>query len=252
MKTQLLTLLIISSALISCKDEGEPQAEISIEDEIAQLPEIEADRIEQHQIKTIKISTQLKDASTETPIQELKLEYTSNGKLASVKRQNEEVISSYDYTGNSVSNLKNGIQTIYQLDNSGLGVSDTKNTQYYYKSGFLVRTVSLADITEYIYNQDGNLTSYGPNASFTYTNLKNTIRQEVFGPMTFHSTFREDFLGRFSTNLLETASFREDGINYSLQFSYTLDNTGRVSQMVITRTSTDGIVDGVITYDLGY
>ena len=82
--------------------------------------------------------------------------------------------------------------------------------------------------------------------TYEYTDYINNIRQEVLRTTTFHWSFRDLFLGKFSTNLLKSVSFNGEK---ALEFSYQFDHLNRVSKVIVNRTVP---VSATIEYQISY
>lgn len=107
---------------------------------------------------------------------------------------------------------------------------------------------------------DGNLLyfeSESVKAKYEYYDYPNTIRQEILSPQAIQWTFRDSYLGKFSTNLIKKITFPEFGLPtdfvYVLDFSYEFDKQKRVSKMFINRNDIKtGIACAKFEYTFSY
>ena len=145
-------------------------------------------------------------------------------------------------------------QMTFQLNKEGLAenaegilVSNGKKnkTQYFYKNGYLTGMADDTYLTTLKYSGNGNLLEWnGINhqrakvqISYEYTDYPNSIHQEISSWQTPHFSYRGSFLGKYSSHLLKRAIIKENGGNLTMDFSYTFDAAGRVSEMLIKRSS---------------
>lgn len=128
--------------------------------------------------------------------------------------------------------------------------------QYFYKNGYLVGMSDDFYLTKLKYNANGNLLEWNGVThqrekvliSYEYTDYPNIIRQEITSWITPHFTYRGDFLGKYSSNLLKRAVITQGSSgSYTLNFSYTFDTEGRLSSMLIKRDS-----EGDVLYEYSY
>lgn len=142
----------------------------------------------------------------------------------------------------------------YNMDNAGLIVStkeDPNEQLFIYKNGFPLRRISGSTFIN-IFDKNGNIINRnaGKVTDFEYTNLPNTIRQEIRSTNSLQLDFRDVYAGKFSANLLKKCSFLTDLQKDELNFSYELDDKGRVMKMLIDRTW--GTLKFVYTYEYTY
>lgn len=143
-----------------------------------------------------------------------------------------------------------GLVGKYTLNESGIGEKATityegksNEMHYLYKNGYWVSSYGTdGTITTRAFSKEGNLLQwqtidkYGSvlyNATYEYTDIPNTIRQEINRWEAVHFAFRGDVLGKYSTHLVSKATI--NGINI-LNFEYTKDNANRVKNISIKRT----------------
>ena len=266
MKNQLYTLLIFAALIISCKDKTAdtvlPKGP-SIEEEIDQLPPINAPQIEQLQVKSMDVSLKLKSSNSGPVNFTLSYNYDQAGKLTSVFDGKAE-IRKYAYSPAEVVLSSGEDKTVYKLDENNRAIQDSRDYYYYYKNGFLVKS-NTNTTSSYSYTSDGDLLKYtatanhgdvnlNREASYSYYDIENNIRQEVLGTVTFHWTFRDSFLGNYSTHLIKTAYIKEGSEESILSFTYEFDDQNRVSKVIIDREglNNNSSADAIITYKLNY
>ncbi|HLO44358.1 MAG TPA: hypothetical protein VK175_08505 [Leadbetterella sp.] len=256
MRTNLLLLLCLFIAFSSCKDQSNSPvaAEDTILKEVAALPEITSPDIIQESFR--KIEVELSPSNTnQTAKFTYSLDYFSDGKIKAIHEANNNLYR-FDYQ-NSVLTIQNAEQTNkIKLTEKGLAdynQGENSNTKYYFKNNFLVKRKDNL-ITDFQYSTNGNLMNYvGSNtkAEYQYTSYLNNIRQEVLSPQAVHWTFRDTYLGNFSTNLLQKAVFnRGKQDETTLDFSYTFDQNNKVTKVIIQRKAPSG--SDTITYSYSY
>ena len=186
--------------------------------------------------------------------------YGSNNELLHIVTGNDTIFQERtDRTTKTAFSKVSGETTTFQLNAEGLAQSSKGttastpkrevNTRYFYKNGFLVSMANETKLTKFEYNGQGNLLSWSgvnhqgltTNASYEYTDIPNTIRQEITSWITPHFSMRGDFLGKYSSRLLKkmtvnTTSGISSGNNNILEFTYTFDGNGRISRMTIQRS----------------
>lgn len=229
--------------------------ETQILEEIKQQPEITAKVIEQIPFKKMDVLLSFDSGSNTTPTKyNYEIEYFSNGKIKIIKADNKEMIS-IDYSTNQVLVNKGSKTDKYELGNDNLAKNTIDGLQkYYYKNGYSSRTNSSSNPFIKNYSNDGNLIhveTYTEKSNYEYYNYPNNIRQEVLRPEAIHWGFRDDYLGRFSTNLLKKVAFVNSAT--TLDFTYQFDNNNRVSKMIIERrVSNFSPENGTIEYTFSY
>lgn len=246
-------LLLISILALSCSKKENISAVDSFEQqvlkEIRNQPDITADAIEQHNFKEMNVEGQYTSGMTTNF--KYKLVYNSDGKISSVSTAGKEFLS-FEYVGNHLNLKSEAIEKKYELDVNGLATKSSLNAKYYYKNGFLIRDTGEFS-SKNLYSPNGNLvlreTSEG-KIYYEYTDFKNTIRQEIVRGEAIHWTFRDSYLGRFSTNLLKKVQFA-DNFNTILEYSYEFDDKSRVKTMIIKR-SRNSFQDAVFKYNFVY
>jgi hypothetical protein len=155
--------------------------------------------------------------------------YDVDGKIKNIKSDKEEYFN-FDYTPNSLNRVSSEGKKQYILDKDGLATSASDLGKLYYKNGYFV--ANSGSIKNHIsYSKDGNLIERNGGV-FEYTDYPNTIRQDISSSQGIHSTFRDSYLGKYSSNLLKKAQFMEEG-GYNLIFKYELDAQNRVKLMTI-------------------
>ncbi|UBM60548.1 hypothetical protein LAG90_07825 [Marinilongibacter aquaticus] len=258
-----LSTLCIGLLLSSCKENTQnpdPTDPVLTVDEIAKKyldaqVDIEAAEVTPDNFKTMKVTLDFEgEGST---VYNYGLDYYEDGRLKSYQELGDEsTTKTYSYSDDQVSlESDNGLIKSYALDAQGLAIKANDyegEKQYFYKNGYLVYAMLAEPSNLRVYDQNGDLTQLGDYAKYEYTDYPNTVRQEVTGPMTVHWTFRDSFLGKFSTNLLKSASFNESNSKWTLQFDYAFDEQGRVTQIVIDRLWEATNETSTITYDLSY
>lgn len=81
--------------------------------------------------------------------------------------------------------------------------------------------------------------------------LNNNPILEVLKPKAIHWSFRDYYIGKFSTNLLKKATFTNSAT--TLDFTYQFDSNNRVSKMIIERKSSNfSPSDGTIKCTFSY
>lgn len=255
MKTNIYLLVLLTTSFLSCKDDT-PENEVfpqgkTIEEQLSELQEIKSSGTEQLAISHIDLKLEFKDAEGSSNIP-IKLSYSQDGKIKNVTVA-EMNLYDYEYNGNELIVNASTEPLIYQLDENGLAIYNNRTAGYYYKNGFLVFMYANTTRT-FSYSPEGDLQSLvetlGTKATYTYTDYENNIRQEVLSPSAVHWTFRDSFLGHYSSHLIKTATFEEQGEITTLSFNYTFDDQGRVSEVLINRNGTIG--SAILTYSLKY
>lgn len=79
-------------------------------------------------------------------------------------------------------------------------------------------------------------------ALYTYTTFPNTIQQEINYWAAPHFALRGDFLGKYSSHLVEKVVFTNRAGDSTLDFSYTFDSQNRVTKVVIKRNLSDDAI----------
>ena len=229
--------------------------ENQILEEIKQQPDITAKVVKQLPFKRMDILLSLGSGSnTASAKHNYEIEYLTNGKNKTIKADNKEMIS-IDYGTSQVSVNKGSSIDKYELGNDNLAKNTVDGLQkYYYKNGYSSRTNSTSNPFIKNYSKDGNLThleTYTEKSNYEYYDYPNNIRQEVLRPEAIHWGFRDDYLGRFSTNLLKKVVFINSAT--TLDFTYQFDNNNRVLKMIIERrVSNFSLENGTIKYTFSY
>jgi hypothetical protein len=253
---KLFASLILLLSFFSCdKKTNSPISEDSTLKEVALLPEISGIEVKQNNFKTVSMELILENTPNITNTS-YALEYFNDGKIKKIKNIPEDSFD-FDYQNQSLIIRKNNFEAILQLNDKGL--AETKNqdfteTKFYFKNDFLVRKKNNFTIEKFDYSSNGNLLSYeGPKytANFSYSNIPNTIRQEILEPTAFHWTFRDKYLGNYSSHLIKNALFNKGKYDeVFLDFSYKFDDNNKVIEMIINRKTAQG--SGQIVYNYTY
>jgi hypothetical protein len=265
-KLRLLPVILVNFLLVSCYENDtnrDPIAAIPFDDsqilqDVKNHPEIFAPNIEQLRVKQIAATWQLVGGTGSPSTAFLNYEYYPDGKLKTIKGLNDELVNSFDYRDNVLTALRlttygsqlDKVPVLY-LDNEGLALSKQGTNsmdRYYFKGGFLLRAIGNIKMKR-TYSSTGNLLlcdDDGIKITFDYTDYPNTIRQEVLSTSVFHSTFRDTYFGKFSTNLVKSVLF--DGV-VGLQFSYEFDDLKRVKKINVNRLAAP---KATIEYVLSY
>ena len=218
MKT-IASILFPVLILLACSGNNTSVLPLSEEDEIALFIQKQSeisDPIVQHlpfkKLVATLIINGITDSTKYSKYTRL-FDYYPNGKLKAIISPgiNGNDIDYYTYENSTLkySGLYYGFIPLFNLDQDGLVANrQAENTKdrYYYKNGFLLRAVGRLNIKR-VYSISGNLLSSEDNGSmktYEYTDYINNIRQEVLRTTTFHWSFRDLFLGKFSTNLLKS------------------------------------------------
>ena len=229
--------------------------EAQILEAIKQQPEITAKVVEQIPFKKMDALLSLgSGTNTASAKYNYEIEYLSNGKIKTIKSDNKEIVS-IGYTINQVSVNKGSTTDKYELSSDNFAKNTVDGLQkFYYKNGYLSRTNSSSNPFVKNYSKEGNLTYFETNtekSNYEYYDYPNNIRQEVLSPQAIHWSFRDDYLGRFSTNLLKKITFISSAV--TLDFTYQFDNNNRVSKMIIERKAGNSSPDnGIIEYTFTY
>lgn len=263
MKKLVYTTLIAAFIAVSCKNDSEnplrpgetPPIALTIEEEINNLPEIRSGNVEHAQIKKIDATLVLHPNGGTTRFN-LNLDYFEDGKMKSISDRQGQLYN-FEYNSQKLELSSGELQTVFKLKQNGLAESDNKETVYYYKNNFLIHAISGSKST-YSYSPDGDLLTWneklgGNSATYTYTKFENNIRQEVLDSDIFHWTFRDAYLGNFSTHLIKSAKFTDpvNGIT-TLDFDYVFDDQGRVEKIIVDRKRLERPGTGTIEYTLTY
>lgn len=260
MKNKNLLFLLLGITIFSCKKDDEVEAIQSSEDqiaiEIAALPEINGLDVEQ--LPFSKLEVTLTDKNNNASNHELFFNYYNNGKIESVLEK-EDTLYQYSYSTDRVTlHSPSDSKFLYLMEN---GIADslqglTNQFKYYFKNDYFLRTTENSSL-RMEYSTDGNLTHYQNGslmADYTYIDsTTNNIRQEVLSPLTYHWSFRDLYLGKFSSNLIETATFVDSSLGnytYTLNFSYEFDELERVSKVIINRQTDED--NSLIEYSIAY
>ena len=259
MKKILFFAFLLFIASCSQKDVAPSVFDVDFEkqilDEIKQQPEITAKVVEQIPFKKMDVLLSLGSGSnTASAKYNYEIEYLNNGKIKTIKSDNKDMIS-IDYGKNQVSVNKGNTIDKYELGSDNLAKSKVDGLQkYYYKNGYLSRTIGNSDFIAKNYSTDGNLiyleTTSG-KSNYTYYDYPNNIRQEILKSEAIHWGFRDDYLGKFSTNLLKKITFINSAT--TLDFTYQFDSNNRVSKMIIERNAGNfSPSNGTIEYTFSY
>ncbi|WP_162628089.1 hypothetical protein [Arcticibacterium luteifluviistationis] len=261
MKNKSLLFLFLSISIFSCKKDDNSETIIpeegvdTIQEEVNLMPEITADAIEQNSFSKMEVTLTPDNQASAKYL--LDLSYDDNNRLKSVVRDTDTLYA-YNYETDRVSVLDNGNQKTVYLNNDGLAKEIqglTNQFKYYFKNDYFVRSTEVNSLKK-DYSSEGNLVFYSNDelsAEYSYMDSLNTIRQEILTPLTFHWSFRDKYLGNFSTNLIKTAIFHDASLGdytYTLNFSYEFDEENRVSKVIINRQE-EGL-SAVIEYALTY
>jgi hypothetical protein len=232
--------------------------EKQILDEIKQQPDISAKVVEQLPFKKMDVTLSLgSGTNTASASYNYEIEYLNNGKIKVIKSDNKEIVS-INYSTNQVSVNKGSAIDKYELGNDNLAKNTVDGLQkFYYKDGYLSRTNDSSNPNVKIiknYSKEGNLIHLETNtekSNYEYYDYPNNIRQEVLSPQAIHWSFRDDYLGRFSTNLLKKVTFINSAT--TLNFTYQFDSNNRVSKMIIERNAGNfNPANGIIEYTFSY
>ncbi|WP_341226134.1 hypothetical protein [uncultured Arcticibacterium sp.] len=262
MKNKSLLFLFLSIIIFSCKKDNSTEPidqepisqEDAIQNEIDLLPEITVSEIEQINFTKMDVGLTINNV---TSTYNLLLDYDDSNRLKSVYMENDTLYS-YNYQADRVNVLENGISKTIYLNDDGIARQEqglTNEFKYYFKNDYLLKTTEVSRYNME-YSTDGNLIHYqngSLTADYTYIDsTTNNIRQEILTPLTFHWSFRDKYLGNFSTNLLKTAVFHDEDLDYdyTLAFSYEYDELERVSKVIINRQAEPE--SSLIEYKLSY
>ena len=224
-------------------------------EEIKQQPEITAKVVEQIPFKKMDVLLSLGSGSNTASAKfKYDIEYLGNGKIKTIKSDNKDMIS-IDYGTNQVSVNKGSTIDKYELGNDNFAKNTVDGLQkYYYKNGYLSRTSGSSDFIIRNYSTAGNLIYLETDtqkSNYDYYDYPNNIRQEILKPEAIHWGFRDDYLGKFSTNLLKKVTFTDSGT--TLNFAYQFDDNNRVSKMIIERNASSlSTTNGTIEYTFSY
>ena len=227
-------------------------------EEIKQQPEITAKVVEQIPFKKMDVLLSLGNGSNTASAKfKYDIEYFGNGKIKTIKSDSKDMIS-INYGTNQVSVNKGSTVDRYELGNDNLAKNTVDGLQkYYYKNGYLSRVSGTADFIIRNYSMAGNLIYLETDtqkSNYEYYDYSNNIRQEILKPESIHWGFRDDYLGRFSTNLLKKITFINSTTStITLDFTYRFDSNNRVSKMIIERNSSNfSVASGTIEYTFSY
>lgn len=226
-------------------------------EEIKQQPDITAKVIEQIPFKKMEIVATIgTGANTALTSYNYDFDYYANGKIKIIRANNKDFIT-IDYIGSQVTVNQNNIINKYELGNDNLVKNTVSgNEKFYYKNGYLLRNISSEPILKRTYTTGGNLlisetTPTTATAVYEYYDYPNNIRQEILKSEAIHWSFRDDYLGKFSTNLLKKVTFINSGT--TLDFTYQFDSNSRVEKMIIDRTvDKSEIASGKFQYTFSY
>jgi len=251
MKKYLLSITLSALIFSACKENTTTPtvAEDAILKEVKALPEITQPLINQAPFKKIDMELLLPN-NPQAVKYSYSLDYYSDGKIKSISEGGKDMYR-FDYQKNNLTIQETDMAFNIKLSDNGLAEYNqgTNSTdRYYFKNNFLIKRRDR--LTEdFNYSANGNLLNYKGAfpAEYEYTNYPNTIRQEVLAPMAVHWTFRDSYLGNFSTNLIKKAVFSKGTANETtLDFNYDFDGENRVSKVTIDRK--DPIGTGKIVY----
>ena len=170
-------------------------------------------------------------------------------------RFNSPTVLSKTYYVDSLGNyiIKTKDLETFILDNEGFAQNGIGLDKIYYKNGYLLRSTGVNGFKQ-TYSPEGNLLfrEYdNRKVIYEYTDFPNNIRQEVVNSVAIHWTFRDSYLGKFSTNLLKKVSFSDTEMNI-LEYSYQFDEQNRVKVMTIKRTGKFTIGSATFEYKFSY
>lgn len=182
-----------------------------------------------------------------------RFQYDNQQKLQTISAQTAPIFQVETLGATTVRQTLQQLTGEYTLNAEGLGTQVNGVLpeggpfvrNYLYRNGYLVSSYgSGSQLTTRHFSPEGDLLAWkgeahngqSVNATYTYITYPNTIRQEVFRWEAAHFAFRGDFLGKYSTHLVEQAQFRVGQVLHTLNFSYTFDEQGRVETMSIART----------------
>ena len=231
--------------------------EKQILEEIKQQPEITSKTVEQIPFKKMGvIATFGTNATSPVTKYNYEIEYFANGKLKTVKTDGKTILN-INYNSSQVTVNQNNTENKYELGSDNLVKNTTDgNDRFYYKSGYLSRNISNDPILKRTYTTTGNLliSETTPStfiAVYDYYDYPNSIRQEILRPEAIHWSFRDDYLGKFSTNLLKKVTFVNNGT--TLNFTYQFDGNNRVSKMIVDRkVDKNDVLSGTFEYTFSY
>jgi hypothetical protein len=230
-----LLLLIYILGLLACtKEVKEPifnKEELDNQEfikYIEKLPEINSPEIKQNLFK--KVDLQIKYSFNLKENFVFDYSYDTEGKIKSIKSDREENFN-FEYAPNTLNRISSEGKTAYVLDNNGLATRASDLGKIYYKNGYYVLN-SGPNNQRLIYSKEGNIVERN-NAKYEYTDYPNTIKQDIKSSRGIHSTFRDSYLGKYSTNLLKKAQINDGPGEYILNFKYEFDAQNRVELMTI-------------------
>lgn len=251
-----LYTLFFCISFIACKSDSNlsPNAldDSQVLQTIAALPKIDAPEITQNQFKKIEAKVAITGAQVINYV--FNLDYYANGRLKTISSTNN-VNFSFDYQNTKVNIRNEENDNIINLNSNGLAdyiQGDNSQYRFYFKNDFLIQRSDKSGESNN-YSTKGNLLSRtgSTTAQYEYTEFVNNIRQEVIGPLAIHWTFRDAYLGKFSTNLIKKAVFNKGKTDEStLNFSYQFDAQSRVTKVSIERVTDNGpgLIEYVYTY----
>ncbi|MFN3382221.1 MAG: hypothetical protein ACK41O_22400 [Runella zeae] len=186
-------------------------------------------------------------------------QYDYQKRLADISTDKSSVFNTYLDPTNSKATSKWTTREIqYQLNPQGLAQSSEgvfmngkeAAVEYFYKNGYLVSSADKNYLTKLTYKTNGDLQEWNGlshlgetiRALYTYTTFPNTIQQEINYWAAPHFALRGDFLGKYSSHLVEKVVFTNRAGDSTLDFSYTFDSQNRVTKVVIKRNLSDDAI----------
>jgi hypothetical protein len=252
MKKYFLLLVVIS--IVGCKSDNsgitptDPMVSFREKAQAVALQQnsIEVPEVPQLALKSVILTLREKNEMT---FPTYNFAYNSQNSLVSIT-SGTEGFWSLALNGNQASLKYDESIQEFILGNNGLGEKanitfEGKKSEihYLYKNGYWVSSYNTdGDITSRIYSQKGDLLQWKIvdingnikyNATYEYTDIPNTIRQEVNRWEAPHFSFRGDVLGKYSSQLLKKVTINNTS---TLSFDYKLDDKNRVSSSTISRT----------------
>lgn len=187
-------------------------------------------------------------------------QYDSQKRLVDISHDKNSVFNTYLEPTNSKATSKWNTREInYRLNPQGLAQSSEgmfmngkeAAVEYFYKNGYLVSSADKNYLSKLTYKTNGDLQEWNGlshlgetiRASYTYTTFPNTIQQEINYWAAPHFALRGDFLGKYSSHLVEKVTFQNAALNnITLDFSYSFDSQNRVTKVVIKRNLGDDAI----------
>lgn len=261
----LLIALMVALGSFSCRQSGFETEPTPLTPDEPTLAEQAQNHVKTHPDIVSPLVTNTMPISVKVAIDQLFVGtyffgYSSNKELLYIATDKDTIFrATTNRAAQTASSKVNSQVTTFRLSAEGMAESSKGNaantpnlevnTRYFYKNGFLISMANETKLTKFEYSSQGNLLSWSginhqgltTNATYEYTDIPNTIRQEINSWTTPHFPMRGDFLGKYSTHLLKKMTINNtsgiSGGNNTLEFSYTFDTSGRISRITIERSA---------------